>query len=127
MSQRLGWDTLSGEKHLDTLLRGLVLGRLAWLDDQKTVEEATVRFTKHIGSGPCLPADLRSACYKAVLRAGNKETYDTMLKLYRSADLHEEKDRISRALGATKDDALLAKVLEFAMSVSDDFYKSKKP
>lgn len=116
VSQRLGWEPLAGEKHLDTLLRGLVLGRLAWLDDEKTVKEAKNRFDKHIGSGPCLPADLRSACYKAVLRAGGKETFDTMLKLYRSADLHEEKDRISRALGAAKDGNLLAKVLEFAMS-----------
>lgn len=99
-------------------MRGLVLGRLAWLDDEKTVCEAKNRFEKHVSSGPCLPADLRSACYKAVLRAGDRETYDTMLKLYRSADLHEEKDRISRALGATKDENLLAKVLEFAMSVS---------
>ncbi|KAB0796160.1 hypothetical protein PPYR_10221 [Photinus pyralis] len=116
VSQRLGWEALKGEQHLDTLLRGLVLGRLAWLDDAKTVEEAKRRFEKHIGGGPHLPADLRSACYKAILRAGSKDTYDTMLKLYRSADLHEEKDRISRALGATKDEALLAKVLDFAMS-----------
>ncbi|KAK5642103.1 hypothetical protein RI129_008270 [Pyrocoelia pectoralis] len=116
VSKRLGWETLEGEQHLDTLLRGLVLGRLAWLDDDKTVEEAKGRFKQHIRSGPYLPADLRSACYKAVLRAGNKDTYDTMLELYRSSDLHEEKDRISRALGATKDETLLAKVLDFAMS-----------
>ncbi|KAF5280580.1 hypothetical protein FQR65_LT00331 [Abscondita terminalis] len=116
VSQRLGWDTLKGEKHLDTLLRGLVLGRLAWLDDDDTVKEASSRFDRHVGSGPHLPADLRSACYRAVLRAGDKDIFDTMLKLYRSADLHEEKDRISRALGATKDEALLSKVLDFAMS-----------
>lgn len=116
--QRLGWDSIEGETHLDTLLRGLVLGRLAWLDDETTVTEAKKRFLNHIGSGPSLPADLRSACYKAVLRAGGNEMYDTLLKLYRSSDLHEEKDRISRALGAAKDVALLSKVLKFAMSVS---------
>lgn len=40
-----------------------------------------------------LPADLRSACYKTVLRAGGQKEFDTLLKLYRSTDLHEEKDR----------------------------------
>lgn len=114
----MGWDAKPEEKHLDTLLRGLILGRLAWLDDETTAKEAKKRFLNHVGGGPLLPADLRSACYKAVLRAGGQETYDTLLKLYRSADLHEEKDRISRALGAAKDVSLLSKVLEFAMSVS---------
>ncbi|XP_022902061.2 puromycin-sensitive aminopeptidase [Onthophagus taurus] len=113
---RLGWDSIEGETHLDTLLRGLILGRLAWLDDENFINDAKVRFAKHIGEGPKLPADLRSACYKAVLRAGGQETFDTLLQLYRSSDLHEEKDRISRALGATKDAALLQKVLNFAMS-----------
>lgn len=93
------------------------MGRLAWLDDETTAEEAKRRFLNHIGSGPSLPADLRSACYKAVLRAGGQDTYDTLLKLYRSSDLHEEKDRISRALGAAKDVTLLSKVLQFSMSV----------
>ncbi|GJQ68392.1 Psa [Trypoxylus dichotomus] len=116
VSQRLGWDAIEGETHLNTLLRGLILGRLAWLDDETTANEAKKRFSNHIGVGPSLPADLRSACYKAVLRAGGQDTYDTLLKLYRSCDLHEEKDRISRALGAAKDVTLLSKVLEFAMS-----------
>jgi hypothetical protein len=43
---------------------------------------------------------------------------DNLLQLYREADLHEEKDRISRALGAIRDEELLKKVLQFAMSVS---------
>lgn len=109
---------------MDTLLRGLVLGRLAWLDDEETVKEAKSRFEKHVGSGPSLPADLRSACYKTVLHSGGKEEYEQILKLYRSVDLHEEKDRISRAMGATKDPELLKKVLEFSMSVSQEIIAS---
>lgn len=41
-----------------------------------------------------------------------------LLQLYREADLHEEKDRISRSLGATRDPNLIQRVLQFAMSVS---------
>lgn len=116
--KRLGWNPNPNETHLDTLLRGLVLGRLAWLNDDRTIKEARERFEKHVATTETLPADLRSACYKTVLRAGGKEEYDTLLKLYRSTDLHEEKDRISRSLGAAKDPELLLKVLDFAMSVS---------
>ncbi|CAH1155325.1 unnamed protein product [Phaedon cochleariae] len=114
--ERLGWNQNPGETHLDTLLRGLVLGRLAWLDHEDTIKEARSRFSSHISSEQTLPADLRSACYKTILRAGGKEEYDKLLELYRSTDLHEEKDRISRALGAARDPELLNKVLEFAMS-----------
>ncbi|KAG5880379.1 hypothetical protein JTB14_027286 [Gonioctena quinquepunctata] len=114
--KRLGWDVKPGETHLDTLLRGLVLGRLAWLDEEHTIEEAKTRFLSHVKSDQTLVADIRSACYKTVLRAGGKWQYDQLLELYRSTDLHEEKDRISRSLGATKDPELLQNVLEFAMS-----------
>lgn len=117
ISQRLGWDPKPNETHLDTLLRGLVLGCLSWLDDKDTINEARKRFEQHVKSGDSLPADLRSACYKTVLRAGGIDEFNTMLSLYRSTDLHEEKDRISRALGAAKDPQLLEKVLEFSVSV----------
>ncbi|KAJ8981072.1 hypothetical protein NQ317_007209 [Molorchus minor] len=114
--RRLGWNQNEGETHLDTLLRGLVLGRMAWLDDEDTIKEAKQRFTAHLKGDQILPADLRSACYKTILRAGGKEEYDTLLQLYRSTDLREEKDRISRSLGAARDPELLKKVLDFAMS-----------
>lgn len=117
MYNRLGWNQTPGETHLDTLLRGLILGRLAWLDDEHAINEARTRFKDHVSSEQILPADLRSACYRTVLRAGGKQEYDTLLRLYRSSDLHEEKDRISRGLGSTKDIELLKQVLEFAMSV----------
>ncbi|XP_056647683.1 puromycin-sensitive aminopeptidase [Diorhabda sublineata] len=113
---RLGWTQKSGETHLDTLLRGLVLGKLAWLDHGSSISEAKKRFSDHVSNREVLLADLRSACYKTVLRAGGVEEFDVLLKLYRTSDLHEEKDRISRAFGATKDPILLRRVLEFAMS-----------
>ncbi|CAG9771129.1 unnamed protein product [Ceutorhynchus assimilis] len=113
---RLGWNSKAEETHLHTLLRSLILGRMALLNDQKTIQEARTRLDDHVSGKQVLPADLRSACYKTVLRAGGQQEFDTLLKLYRSCDLHEEKDRISRSLGAATDLDLLKKVLEFAMS-----------
>lgn len=75
-----------------------------------------------------MPADLRSACYRAVLLDAEESTFLDFLEMYRGAELHEEKDRISRALGAIKDVKLLEKVLAFAMSVSvSDMIMQKYP
>ena len=41
-----------------------------------------------------------------------------MLQLYDKADSQEQKNRISRAIGAVKDEVLIKRVLDFAMSVS---------
>jgi len=90
---RLGWNSRANETHLDTLLRSLILGRMALLNDPIAIAEARSRLEKHAAGTKILPADLRSACYKTVLRAGGKQEFDTLLKLYRSSDLHEEKDR----------------------------------
>ncbi|XP_024886627.1 puromycin-sensitive aminopeptidase isoform X1 [Temnothorax curvispinosus] len=112
----LGWDPRPNESHLTTLLRSLVLGRMAAFNDQPTIEEAKRRFELHVNGTTSLAADLRSPVYRAILSVGDANTYDTMIKLYKEADLQEEKERILRALGAIKDEALLRKVLDFAMS-----------
>lgn len=101
---------------MDVLLRSLILEQLVWLDDEETVNEAKKRFENHIGTGPTLPADIRSACYKMVLRAGEIDIYSKMARLYNLSDLQEEKVRISRAMGAIKHPELLSVVTEFAIS-----------
>ncbi|XP_076169420.1 puromycin-sensitive aminopeptidase [Ptiloglossa arizonensis] len=116
ITKKLGWEPRSDESHCDTLLRSLVLGRMAALNDTDTIEEAKKRFELHVSGESLLAADLRSPVYRAVLSRGISDTYKTMLKLYREADLHEEKDRILRAFGAITDETLLVEVLEFAMS-----------
>ncbi|XP_012523522.1 puromycin-sensitive aminopeptidase isoform X2 [Monomorium pharaonis] len=116
VNARLGWDPKPNESHLDTLLRSLVLSRMAVLNDQDTIEEAKRRFELHVNGTTTLAADLRSPVYRAVLSVGDANTYETMIKLYRESDLQEEKERILRSLGAIKDETLLRKVLDFAMS-----------
>ncbi|XP_047026793.1 puromycin-sensitive aminopeptidase [Helicoverpa zea] len=116
ITRKLGWDAEEKESHLDTLLRSLVLNKMISFEDPDTIKEAKSRFEKHISGACTLPADLRSACYRAVLADADDATFQRFLALYRAADLHEEKDRISRALGAVNDVALLNKVLDFAIS-----------
>lgn len=63
-----------------------------------------------------IPADLRMACYRAVLQTANENVYEEMLNYYRTLDLREERDRISQALGCIKNFELLQKSIQFAMS-----------
>lgn len=119
IAEKLGWEGKPKESHLDTLLRSLVLNRLVSFNCPKVVAEAKRRFADHVSGKEVLQADLRSACYKAVFQDGDEATFEKMLELYRSTDLHEEKDRISRSLGANRNVEILKKVVQFAMSVSD--------
>lgn len=55
---------------------------------------------------------------------GKEEHFEKMLKLIERSDMQEEKVRIMRSLGAVKDEKLIQRVLEFAMSVRSDFFSS---
>lgn len=68
-------------EHLDTLLRALVLNRLGLFCDEDVIKESKKRFEGHVSGKTIIPADLRSAVYKAVLVVGNEETFDKMLRV----------------------------------------------
>lgn len=55
------------------------------------------------------------------MQDGDEAIFQEMLSLYRATDLHEEQDRISRALGCIGNVDILRKVIDFAMSVSCEF------
>lgn len=78
--------------------------------DPQVIEEAKKRFDAHVAGTQVIPADLRSAVYRAVAQSCGDKEFDALFKIYREADLHEEKDRVSRALGAVKDESRIAKV-----------------
>ena len=96
--------------------RSLVLDRMISYEDETTIKEAQKRFDAHVSGKKILPADLRSPVYRAVFSAGDINTFETLLKLYRDTDLHEEKQRILGSLGATKDKFILSRILEFSLS-----------
>ncbi len=111
MTRKLGWESKPDEEHLTKLLRSLLLGRMAMFDDPEVIAEAERRFDLHIKGQEQVPADFRSTVYKAVLRTGSRSKYDDLLRIYREATLHEEKDRIASALGTIKNEEILKEVL----------------
>ena len=105
------------EGHLDALLRGLVLGCMGRSGDPATIAEARKRFDAHCKGESTIPADLRAAVYRTVLKHGDDVTLDAMMKLFREADLDEEKVRLISCMGAVSQAELIKKVLGFSMSV----------
>lgn len=110
MTRKLGWESKPDEEHLTKLLRSLLLGRMAMFDDPEVIAEAERRFDLHIKGQEQIPADFRSTVYKAVLRTGSRSKYEDLLRIYREATLHEEKDRIASALGTIKNEEILKEV-----------------
>ncbi|CAD5123517.1 DgyrCDS11856 [Dimorphilus gyrociliatus] len=112
----LGWDSVEGEGHLTSMLRSLVIGKLGRAGEPKVIAEAKRRFKLHCSSDTKMAADLRKAVYTTVLTDGTSEVMDAMMKLFNDADMHEEKERIMRSLGAVSSPELIDRVLNFSIS-----------
>lgn len=96
----------------------MIIGRLGKYGHPATVAEAQKRFEAHCKGESTISADLRSAVYSTVLKHGDDNTLESVMKLFKEADLHEEKVRLMRCMGAVSQPDLIKKVLEFTMSVS---------
>ena len=82
-----------------------------------TVAEAQKRFEAHCKGESTIPADLRSAVYSTVLKHGDGSTLESVMQLLKEADLHEEKVRLMRCMGAVSQPDLIKKVCDFSLSV----------
>ncbi|HSD05194.1 MAG TPA: M1 family metallopeptidase [Nitrosopumilaceae archaeon] len=114
--EKLSWDPQPGEKHTTALLRSIVIGSLGRLDDEEVIEEANKRFQEFLKKPNSLRPDLRGTVYSLVAWSGDEKTYDLLLKLYKKAQMQEEKLRFLGALCSFQDEKLLAKALRFALS-----------
>ena len=111
----LGWDARPRESHLTKLLRPMVIGLLGRYGDPRVNAEALRRFDAGIREATPVAPDLRMAVYGQVVESRGLEGYEAVLKVYREAELHEEKNRCLRALGCSADPDLLQRTLEFSL------------
>ena len=104
--------------HLDALLRGIVLGVLGRSSHSATISGARKRFDTRCNGEATIPAGLRSAVYSTVLKNGDSSSLEAMMKLFKKADLHEQRVRLMGTMGAVTQPELIKKVLDFSLSVS---------
>lgn len=81
ISTKLGWTPQPKESHLETMLRGLVMGRLVSSADPDIISEAQIKFDNHLSGKETIVADLRSPIYKACLSSGGETTFNQLLKV----------------------------------------------
>jgi len=113
---QIGWDPSAGEQELNKTLRAVVLNMLGDHGDQKVVEEAKKRFAAYQKERSSLSADVSGVVFKLVVRHGNEDDFNNMIKVYKEAVLPEERLRALRCIGMPKDHTLLSKAIDFAFS-----------
>lgn len=109
--QKMGWDPKPGEGHLQSLLRGTILGQMGLYGDAETLAEAQRRFEDFLKDPASLHPDLRGVVYSLAAREGDRATYDTLWDLERRATLHEEKVRFLGAVARFRQPELLQETL----------------
>jgi puromycin-sensitive aminopeptidase len=110
----VGFEPKTGENHEDTLSRSLVLASAVAFNDTAVVAHAQKLFAQR--DTVAINPDLRGFVYNAVAANGNAKTWNTFVEMYKKAELQEEKNRVGRALTRFKDEVILKKTLEFALS-----------
>jgi puromycin-sensitive aminopeptidase len=113
--KKITWDTRPKD-HAQTLLKVLVLDGLGRYGDKATVAHAKKLFAGVNEKKNPIPPDLRGVVYTIVAKYGGSKEHAKLTKLYNAAALHEEKNRIGRALGSFTQRDLLEKTLRFSFS-----------
>ncbi len=114
--QRLGWDQKPEEKHLDTLLRPIILSMSVSSDDKTQVDYALDLYKQKIESKIPINPDLRGLVYSTATRLGGLVEFDQLFELYKSSDSSDEKMSITAALTSFKQPEIHMKILDLIKS-----------
>lgn len=116
IAKKVGWEKRKNESHAETLLRSLALAHFGIYGDPQTVARAKRMFASINTRKNSVPPDLRGAVYSITAHHGARGEHEKMSALYTTATLHEEKNRLGRALAHFPDKKLLERTLVFSLS-----------
>jgi hypothetical protein len=86
------------------------------LSGDEAKQECLSRFKQFAQKQVAIEPDLREAVYKSGVYYGNKETYNTMLKMSDETDFSEERLRRLISLSWTQDLSLLKQTLDMVLN-----------
>lgn len=112
ISEKLTFSELKSESQNTKMLRSLVFNMLALSEHKPTIAKAEQIYKRNIH----ISANIRSAVYNLNAKLNNKTFHKSLVEKYISEEMHEEKERIGRALAHFTDPALLKLTLEFSFS-----------
>jgi puromycin-sensitive aminopeptidase len=115
--KQLGWEPKAKEDELTKQLRGMVIGCLGTLGNdqaiQKQVDEA---YKKYKADKSTIDANLVPALVGILAYTGNQARYEEFEREFKSAATPQEEQRYLFALAGFRDQKLLKKTLESAIS-----------
>ncbi|CAM4758864.1 unnamed protein product [Rotaria magnacalcarata] len=118
IQQKLGWDAKQNENPLVAMLRPMILSIMGKSGDQAIIDEAKKRFQQHI-DGNLIDPNIRGAVYVIVSRYGDETTQQELQKLYKAAEMTEEKVRILRSMGQSSNPTIIENTLQFIFESED--------
>ena len=121
----VGWTPIAGEHALFPMLRPLIIGAVGRNGHEDVKKEALARMYSSEG-WQSVPADLRFAVFSIVVAHGGVKGFDSVLKVFKEADMAEERVRALRGLGYAREpeliDRLLQMTLDDSIRAQDVFY-----
>ncbi|CAK7356897.1 unnamed protein product [Dovyalis caffra] len=120
-SEKLGWESVLGEIHLNALLRGEIYTALATFGHDKTHREAMQRFQSLLNdrTTTLLSTDTKKAAYIAIMRnasSRNRSGFESLLKILREADAVHEKERVLGCIASCPDPDIVLEGLNLLVS-----------
>lgn len=109
--KRLGWTKQTDEKHLDTLLRPLIISLAASADETDTLVKLQLLYNHKIHDNTQIDPDLRATVYVTAARTGGQKEYDELLSSYIATSSSDEKLSITAAMTSFQQSELHAQVL----------------
>ncbi len=115
IKNKISFEKLEKEDHFTSLLRPLILNKLASLGDKKVINFAKQEYKK-IKNKEKINTDIKGFIYNTIAINGGEKEYKELIKNYKNENMHEEKNRIGYALAEFKNNKILCEVVNFAFS-----------
>lgn len=122
---RLGWEPTQGESQFDSLLRPLIIGHLAYAEDEKAVTRLRTMFDQASEPG-AIWADIRAITCAVAAKYGNDSTFDKLLGWHNNTRSAEQRTQVIAGLCSFRDLPMITRSLELlttdAVRLQDLFY-----
>lgn len=109
--QRLGWEEVKDEPHLDSLLRPLIIGIASSIDNPSTISKALELYKLNQSEKRHINPDLRGIVYSVVARYGGHKEYDQLLQLYKRTHSGDEKLSLTAGMTSFRQPEIIKEVL----------------
>lgn len=108
----IGFEPKKNEPHINSMLRGLILGQAGLHGNKKVITWAKQQFKNNKNIHP----DLRGVVYSIAVRNGGAGEFKFLLEKYKKEQMAEERNRMLRGLGQTQNTKLILSLLELVLT-----------